>query len=378
LIARGLNATTNLTGTETKATVTGGRLLEYRKFIPSNPSATVLYFLEGGFSLSLSVTSNNPSSIDDTKANNAALRKFVSKLDSVNTAFQGGVFLGELAETLHGIKHPAQGLRKLIDRYYYSAIKLRSSRLRGVRFLNQKKRSLREFGNNLSEMWLEHAFHWKPLMNDIDAGARALAEIGTRQCIVSRHISAVGEASANGEDTAAQHVNGGLRWIDHAVTFDHSIVVYRGAVRVNARDNALMAPRLLGFNPASFVPTAWELLPYSFLIDYFTNVGDILSGWSHSISECSWANRTSIKEYIVRRSVTSKAGLWSGDANHKSFSLSPAKVEIAKRTVSRSSYLGSLTPRFEFEIPGLGSKKWLNIAALVVGRSNDRSFKYGD
>jgi hypothetical protein len=62
--------------------------------------------------------------------------------------------------------------------------------------------------------------------------------------------------------------------------------------------------RLLGLHPSEIASTAWELLPWSFLIDYFTNIGKYISltnnhlgakclGGSimkHEVSRTSWSS----------------------------------------------------------------------------------------
>lgn len=380
LIREGQNATTSLLGTATKATMVRGSHYVFRdpKWVISSGSPVASAYSSGLLGLSPSLPSGNPNDISDVTANNVALAKFVKKLDSVNTAFHGGVFLGELSQTLHGIRNPAYGLRKLVDRFWYNARNMRSSWKRKVKFIEENT----PLHKALADLWLEHSFHWKPLLSDIDDGCRALAELNTSQGLANSRISAVGEADGNPVNTVTSVTSGLLQWYKSETTLEHTIVVYRGAVRVNPRDSVLMAPTLLGFNPASFAPTAWELIPYSFLIDYFTNIGDIISGWSHNTSELSWCNRTVKKEFVRKYGTFCNQGIV--DDGHalgepkRRFTHSPTSVEIRKSSVSRASYVGNFAGTFEFEIPGFGSMKWLNIAALVAGRSKDRSFKFGD
>jgi hypothetical protein len=329
----------------------------------------------------LSIPSGNPSLLSDTIANNAALMKFNQKLTSANTTFQGGVFLGELAETLHGIKNPAQSLRKLVDLWRFRAYKYRR-----VWSLENERREgllhLSDFHKTLSGLWLESSFHWRPLLKDIDDGCKALAELSTGEALVGDRITAVGKSQVVTSNLTGAEGHSIAIWRYNEIASSDVYVIYRGAVRVQPRDNLLMAPELLGFNPGSFLPTAWEITPYSFLIDYFTNIDDIISGWSHGTGDLSWCNRTVRKSYVVKRDSYSNTKLVNSVRSPLeppwNFSHSPASVVIEKTAVNRSTYSGTLTPTFEWDIPGFRSKKWLNIAALIAGRTDDRSFKFGD
>jgi hypothetical protein len=132
-----------------------------------------------------------------------------------------------------------------------------------------------------------------------------------------------------------------------------------------------MDPALIGFDLSSWAPTVWELIPYSFLIDYFSNIGDVIVGWSNLGIQLSWCNRTSRKT-IEYTDQTVPHPNWGGYA----VSHAPAKYFCAKRSVSRATYTGTLVPDVDFEIPDLGSKKWLNIAALIASRNADRKWFY--
>lgn len=374
LIRDGNDATTSLLGTKvTVRSQSGSTTVQKPKL--GLPNAAYLTTVDGLHNLSLAPDSRDPSSIVSTKANNAALSKFITKLNEVNTAFNGGVFLGELDQTLRSIKNPAQGLRKLVGDWRQTAVRLRSTRT----FHNVSTRR-RQIQSALADSWLEAQFHWKPLLSDIDDGARALAEINTNQALKAARITAKSEVSANPIETYGSSGQGLAGWQVHTVTVEDVVVVYRGAVSVHARNSMLMRPELLGFNPASFVPTAWELVPYSFLIDYFTNVGDVLAGWAALTSNLSWCNRTLRKSY--RRTVCTTTSLPFVKANYTptatSCSSRPAQVITTKTSVDRAKFVGTFVPTFDFEIPGIGSKRWLNIAALIAGRESDRRFSLGD
>lgn len=370
-LAKGYSATTSMVGSKSSVQLTEGQLVAQRP----KGTGTSIWLTErvGSCGISTALPSGDPSTLSDTEANNAALRKFVSRLEQVNTAFNGGVFLGELTQTLRSIKNPAASLRNLVGNWRRESVALR--RRNNFRPIKERKRNFREA---IADSWLETQFHWKPLLNDVDDGCRALAELVTGQALKGVRITGTGEARDNASVTTGGGAANLLAHRDQTVVVDHTIVIYRGAVRVNPRHSALMAPRLLGFNPASFVPTAWELVPYSFLIDYFTNIGDILTGWSHSVSELRWCNRTSRKSIITTRSRYTNTAICRAVFPEITTAHGQAKVVCEVTDVSRFDYSGSLTPRFEFEIPGLASKKWLNIAALIAGRDADRRFSFGD
>lgn len=374
LLREGSDATTSLLGSKVVVRVKNGQTIVEKPKL-GIPGAAYLTTVVGGHDLSLSPHALDPSGISSTQANNAALAKFISRLQEVNTAIQGGVVLGELAQTLRSIKNPASSLRKLVTDWRATGVELR--RTARLQPLPVRRRLVQDA---IADSWLETQFHWKPLLGDIDDGCRALAEINTNQALVAERVTAKAEVSANPSESHGSNGNGLAGWQTRVVTIEDVLVVYRGAMRVNARDSLLMRPELLGFNPASWVPTAWELVPYSFLIDYFTNIGDILAGWSLCRNDLAWCNRTVRRTYrktsSTRTSLAYVKANWTPTAT--SCTSRAAEVIALKTSVERSKFSGNFIPSFEFEIPGMGSKRWLNIAALLASRESDRRFSFGD
>lgn len=224
-IRNGLSATTSLTGIRGDIQYKPGkyRVERDKAFFPS----TQVYVIDsqGSMDINLGFPSDNLDTISTTEANNAALVRLNRQILRVNTALQGGVVLGELRQTLYGIRNPARGLRILASRWRDWAVVLRNRLAR--------RRQLSELLKYLSESWLEYSFHWKPLLNDIDDGCRALAEINTGQALYSEAVRGIGVSESGVQQSTLGSQYGMLKFTERSTTVDHCQVVYRGAVRMN-------------------------------------------------------------------------------------------------------------------------------------------------
>jgi hypothetical protein len=268
----------------------------------------------------------------------------------------GGVFLGELGQTLRMIRSGAKGIREGLDSYLSDAVKLRNSNLATHQRLGR-----------LSQLWLEYAFGWKPFINDVINGAEALAENGSRGYSLD-FLPVYSEASSKkiiSEVTTAGGI-GSITWKRTTIRENEAIVIYRGAVATFAYDQRYMNQANLGFTWDQFVPTVWELIPYSFLVDYFSNVGDVLKCWSFR----GWNVRRIAKTEILitrERSWTHSPSFANLGSNYDVLQnfMSPSESVSEIRYVNRGALEAVPTPELRFEHPQLSSTKWLNIAALT-------------
>jgi hypothetical protein len=358
----GIDATTTMNGSKSALRVTPG-LLKFRKDIL--PPGTYIW-LTGTQFLTLSLPSGDPSSVDTTNATSFALGKFQQKLNQVGTAIQGGVVIGELGQTLQMIRYPAQGLRRLVDVSRDVLWRIRAQRR--IAALASHKRAVMK---NLADAWLELQFGWRPFLNDIKSGVDALDKYRQGQGVDTHRITAKHTTKSDSADSTGVQGQSYAFVNTHSTTTERCDAIYRGAVRVEAVDPQTLTAKLVGFDPRSFLPTAWELLPYSFLIDYFTNISGIIYGFSNLGIRLAWSNVTT-RQILERRDWTSEYFQNPGVSVTGSY----AEVVSSKTRVVRAKYTGYGIPPLAFTIPSFRSLKWLNIAALIAGRTNDRKWTF--
>jgi hypothetical protein len=391
LIRLGENATTSLSGTVQRVQpLRWGRFTASWSYEPDVPNNT-WYKRYGGFAGLLVnspvLAASNPSTISSRTAEDLALARFDSRVAEVNRQFQGGVFFAELTKTLHGLRHPAEALFKGLEGYSNAAKKLRNRTISkylklkklddfvgpiDLRALSRKQRRLasREFTKAATGLWLEKTFHWLPLMYDIQGAISALSHTWER--LPSEFVKV---SATDVQDTAGEYGNHTLGIISaRIVTTQKTFASVRmyGRVRIGTRISNWPDSKALGFDVRSFIPTLWELLPYSWAVDYFTNIGDILYGLSYGGQDVLWCAR-GIKRSIARRHIAtndSREPLVSNGHHTTYYNTIGVTSEVLaeKAIIDRATYTGNYIPLFEWHVPGL-SLKWLNLGAVWLQRS---------
>lgn len=351
------NAATFLHGT--KQTYNGGYGQHSAKFYAySNGKYVDQYETETGRLIWVSFpTPASTSASVDNLAKTRLLRDAASKM----TAFRSLTALGELRETLRMIRNPAKALRQRVVQHVKSVTK----RARRIRTPSKRRSYIRD-------TYLELTFGVQPLVNDVHSAGDALNRRLER--FASSYARVSGKAKEFSESFApmVSYNQGGLvvqrRWGARTVR-SHS-KWYRGEV-VSVCPNPVQADmRLLGVSWADVALTGWELVPYSFVVDYFTNIGDILESWTLRQSDWRWlfstdklfARTTSTNVILEDWAITSNPRYRAEKGYTRSFSCSPARATVS--TVWRATPLSAPTIGFQWEVPGMGSRKWLNLAAL--------------
>lgn len=153
-----------------------------------------------------------------------------------------------------------------------------------VRPLNKDKRTKWTRPRDATAIWLEYWFGWSPLINDIGNVVEVLQ--GEIPDIELR----AGGLSKGKFKLHEYYGPSFYRFVDLDVV---ARTTYWGRVRVT-NPNLALANRLGFVNPATIV---WELVPFSFLVDWFIPVGDFLS------QSTDWVGMELVDKRVSRKRV---------------------------------------------------------------------------
>jgi hypothetical protein len=284
----------------------------------------------------------------------ASLR-FILKCQRARQNLQALVSLGEYGETLRMLRRPAQALWNGLFSYLSSA-------RRRVRKVKKKHRR-----HALHDYWLEYNYGWAPLVSDIEGAVATLREQPDFKFakVNAGHTANFASSCSTGSSTVEKLV---FRY-EQQDSIDVSVRCY-GEVKVALGSPAGYLSRW-GLEAEQFIPTVWELIPYSFVADYFSNIGDILQANSLPKGTLAWSGMTSRSSYSRKRNYTfnetgTKANVsqYKGGGGYAS-PTTAARVNYFRQTAVYQSFGFS---DFAFEIPGV-SRKWINLAALARANS---------
>jgi len=152
----------------------------------------------------------------------------------------------------------------------------------GISRNSLRRMNIRKGAKAASSNYLEFHFGWSPLVSDIGSAIDVLQS-------PIRDLTAVGTATVRGKTL----------WVNPEPWWHTTHRTWLARVRI-ASDVRVTNPNLWRANQLGFVNPAtvlWELVPFSFVLDWFVNVSDFLSGFSDNVG-LSLANSyvTTVKE----------------------------------------------------------------------------------
>lgn len=117
-----------------------------------------------------------------------------------------------------------------------------------------------------ANLFLECHFGWSPLVSDIYSGMEVLTSE------FKPHV-----ATGRGTGSVTRKYSEPPPMWGYGSTWNYTCRRKYSAEVSVSNPNVALANQLGLLNP---IATLWELVPYSFVVDWFTNVGQILSSWS--------------------------------------------------------------------------------------------------
>jgi hypothetical protein len=379
-IAMNQSATTDLMGTRIKVSSVRGYhtiVINYGVTLPPSDPGNDTYTCDWQGPLLQGSVPDYQNFASAILAESRASELFFRKAQDALSSFQGGVFIAELGKAIRGIRNPALALKTYLGDHALRAKARRRNLLRDKRRLRAGNSTRTgDFGMGLdkaiSDLWLESAYAWKPLVADLEGAAESLARLSSLED--SKIVSAEGfdDWASDGPIVTLSSPDGyhGIRFrrrnIESAkCRFYGKVVAYNDLAPGSF---AGFLSRRLGLNLAQALPTAWELVPFSFVADYFSNLGGMISAYSFPLSAIRWVNRATMKR--ARMICTEPSFVHSPNSPSQTYEYqveNPGSYTATKDQFVRSAFNpGNILPSLRLTVPGVdGWPKWLNLAALA-------------
>lgn len=167
-----------------------------------------------------------------------------------NPTFDGATFIGELRETIHYMRNPLAALNKAVEE---------------ARHWKRRKRKFdhKSTSEYIADNWLSYRYSIRPLMNDVKNAAEAVARTVLNAEPVRK--TARGSASETGQLSTSGTVGGAYNYTT-TTTATYS-------VRAGVLYELTRSPNTFGIGTERLGIVGWELIPLSFVADWFFNVG---------------------------------------------------------------------------------------------------------
>lgn len=312
------------------------------------------YLRHVGSSFYASLPSMPTSGSEIQTADNQAIARLYSSLVAIENRVQSGEDFGEWRETLKLVKRPFHALTTAVTDLMQGHINA------------FKWKDVRSVAKALADTTLEWRFGVKPLISTVSQGFVGLQN---RDNVfhyspfyshgVSRTVSRTMMNDGYGLDPLD------LQYLESKV--QSQSVRYKGMWHAQSDLPKRAVSDVLGLNFRNVIPTIYNLIPYSFLLDYVTNVGDIVNSLAVPWSGVAWCCKTVQHTYLLRQDAVD----WSkqGPSNYYRVGpkfLLPGYVEIQKTAFERSEVTEIPYPKLALQMPGF--RQLQNVAALLVSR----------
>lgn len=377
-IRLGENATTPLTGNMWQAR-TGEDWFAFGsevRYLARNTGG-LQYYLKEDTGISIGMpwgwTATTPPASVVTQTSNRVIARFLSKIQDATSAFESGQDLGEFRETLRGIHQPLESLKVKLLSYFDELEKVRS-RSRNRIYLSKA----------LADTYLEFRFGWLPLADDVASAISKVGLIRPKTIPISASSHEVHSVSDTlyllGNIIAFSYQGLTVPYI-RAHQKSEYYIRYKGAVRARVDPNGRSSvARELQLLPSNWLPTAWDLLPYSWIADYFTNIGDIISALTFCFGDLAWGqktvrNKTTWTYHDLYMSVPDPWYLQLSNPNLQrdlcvQYVIPATNPSYTVTSLSRTPLVSTdFLPQFAFRIP-TSKYPYLNLGALLLSRAS--------
>lgn len=223
-------------------------------------------------------------------------------------------------------------------------------------FRKMKRSNPRDWGN----LWLEYTYGWKPLATSIYGTAKKLMlpdPQGPQKFNVS--VSAAEETLRGTKEVADVNWLVPEKWIAYCRSRVRFVVQYV------VSPSALI--KLAGFTSLNPVSIAYELTPYSFVVDWFVNIGGYLRDFESALLygtsfSGGYVTETCLGEAFVEQVGTAKGPISFGQQTTFTTAWRGSERYTEKRRTVLTATPYPRPPKFD---PHLGASRLISGAALL-------------
>lgn len=324
---------------------------------------------------------NDHLSVNTSEAEAMALSKTYKKVQSEWQHMNSPAIIAEFLDVIRQFGKPAEALVDLTNRRL-NRLALERRGLKGSTSFKKVK-----YAEIVASTWLEYSFGLAPLISDSMAAAETLARWQLekelpqlRKKMQSRGLSqnatvftgATGVSPIAGIPTT---MRGSIKKVTkHRVQYTLGLA---GEITADYGSNDRLI-QLLGFDHANWVPAIWEAVPWSWLVDYFTNVQQILDASVTNTGRIKWISKavSTVTEKTYTTSIL-KSGIASSYAAVKYKQVEPfaekgdGAVKVIRTTFTRTSPTSLGVPPLVIEHPFNQAKKVANMVAVLFKKKGN-------
>lgn len=300
-----------------------------------------------------------------------ARMKFYQQRLSVQRRFMSGVTMGEFRETVRMFRRPMSGMSQLINHHVRRAA-------RAARGKRGKRVTETSWSTAVNDSWLTTQYGLMPLVSEVEDLAGLISD-PFRWPVEDLRGASKRVLKAQHSQTSVQMLgttfSPGVIWVgDETETIS---VRYMGALRYRP-DVVQDSQKKWGLGPQDFFPTVWNLIPYSFLVDYFSSIGGVIDGISHGPLSLDWGCRVAKRTSVIgwRFETTSKTYTYNGLSNVYRVE-APFKSDGHVFSKTRYEYTRSVINKVDVGFSDIylrlprgdtAWRKWTNVGALAAAR----------
>lgn len=311
---------------------------------------------------------NQADSATISEVHNRCIAKFIDEVNAAQSSENlTGRSIKHFKHDVHSTLHPMSGIRSKIDSYLTSLEKVPYGKLKGPGLYS-----------TITQAYLEFKFGVEPFVTDISDIVSDMV-IRDRKRNPSVPVQANAHKRYIGSNMQRSPSDLGFMggpysaYQNELITSTYSERI-RGAVRTGVNDDGKLGiiqdNRLL---PKDWAPTIFSILPYAWMVNYFTNIRDIIDAASFRYSDLVWAcfTRVDLTEFSFGNVGFHVLNRFAADPFE--FQIFATDVEggnayFTFRTITRTAISpSSLVPTFAFSIP-TSTTPWVNMMAAFSPR----------